>query len=833
MKARHLLFGLSMLAALPLSARDIHSVKGYYNYTASQIQQDGIMRVDSKTGNKDNNWLPAVNYDGDFMASVLGVADAAKNWWRTTAYFNYQATDQNIKITKDYPVVAFKFSLPQNVTDNTDASMSAEFWWKNPYTGKNQAMGKDAGYPLNGIASNGRMDWAHIWRGKKIEASNAGIMQGRDSCFLRTDKAYNRWKSTEDGVAYTLLTKKTTAADNDTSFVIMRLPDETDGRSEFVMLINYYSIPDTAAEAAASKRLLDRKDIESVGYHIMSFGYSSIEDATAAPTAYIKWMKTFTSLSDAMGQITKANNFGDGTESVAKTQLNYSLYYAEQDLKNYSFRNEDPDNPTDEAYVAYQTAYINANAVYNNESSTEADYAAANNALQQARVALLTAADLNSSLVYNYVKSSTGSGALVVGNSEETIGDVTGKPLTIGSNDAAVAISFVATGSVVNGQKTYTLSTYDGVVAQANDGTLLVVKDGTGSTFTFSEYDAVGNGFGIQCGSYYYYIDGNGILSAAKEIPEEASSDFDTMSAYLFTITDALGDYQTKASEEERTGLKSGWEFNEAPAEDPGTRGTYNGTAMTMKENSETKMIEGWRMSRWRAFSRVNQETVKNSDGTDATCLVLSSAATYDSWDGQTTGIVNDYTAAPALRMDAGKEEPFYARDPNPRDSTWAFDINPGMNRYFAIKMKGSDLKKFGSFTFFNVKKSIAISDKNIAGKKGDVVYFDLLNSGFSVGKQLFSSIFFSPEGFTHAGDKLYIDWVRFYNTVDDIPEESFAEDVAPTGIKSIQNPGTNGQNAVKVYNINGTFAGNSTNNLQPGVYVVKQGGKAKKVIIR
>lgn len=397
MKARHLLFGLSVLAAMSAQARDIHGVRGYYNFTASQIQQDGIMRVDSRTGNKDNNWLPAINYDGDFVSSVLGVGDAAKNWWRTTAYLNYQSTDQTLKITKDYPVVAFKFALPVNVSDSTDASMSAEFWWNNPYTGAHQLMGKDAGYPLNGISNNGRMDWAHIWRGRKITASNAGIMQGRDSVKLRTDNRYSSWTATDDGVAYTVISKSNvTAAAKDTSFIVMRLPDEADGTSEFVLLVNYYAIADTAAEAVESKRLLDRKDIESVGWHIMSTGHSNIDDAVEAPTAHIKWMKTFGGLSAAIAAISKANNFGDGTESAAKSQLNYGLYYAEQNLRNYSFRNEDPSNPDDAAYIAYKNAYDNANAVYNSESSTDADYAAASTALQEARVALLSARSTSS-----------------------------------------------------------------------------------------------------------------------------------------------------------------------------------------------------------------------------------------------------------------------------------------------------------------------------------------------------------------------------------------------------------------------------------------------------
>lgn len=827
-----------MLAALPLSARDIHGVKGYYNYTPSQMLQDNLLYL-FRTGYADANWTPSYAADGDFLVTHLGVQNATRNEWMSSVGFghnNNKGFVGNLRITKNYPVVAFKFCLPVNVADSTDTSMSAEFWWTSPYTGKSETMSwNDYKGGFEGL-SNGRSDWAHIYRGRKITAANAGIMQGRDSVKLRTDNRYSSWTATDDGVAWTYIRQK---LNTDTSMVIMRLPDETgeEGvKSEFVLLLNYYAIPDTASAKDGSRytgRLLDRMDIQSVGWHIMSTGHTNIEDAVEAPVSYVKWMKTFPSLSAAIAAISKANNFGDGTESAAKSQLNYGLYYAEQNLRNYSFRNEDPSNPDDAAYIAYKNAYDNANAVYNSESSTDADYAAASTALQEARVALLSAADINSGLVYNYIKSSTGSGGIVIGNSDVTVGSITGKPLTIGSNDAAAALSFVATGNVVNGQKTYTLSSAQGSVVQATDGTLLVVDGAAGSTFTFSELDAMGQGFSIQCGEYYYYIDGNGVLSAAKEIPEEASSDFDAMSAYLFTITDALADYKDKAGDEENTGLKSGWELNEAPVEDPGTHGFYNGQELTMSENGETKMIEGWRMSRWRMQSRVNQETVKNSDGTDATCIVLSSAPTYSSYDGQTTGIVNGYTTPPAMRMDAGTEDPFYKQDPSPRDSTWAFEINPGMNRYFAIKMKGTNDAAFGTLNFFNAKKSVQISSANIAGKKGDVIYFDLLNSGFAIGKQLYSAMFFSPVGFSNAGDKMYIDWMRFYDTVDEIPAESFADDAISTAIKGIGNASEETAGAKAVYSINGTLMGSTTNGLQPGVYVVRQGGKAHKVIVK
>lgn len=93
--------------------------------------------------------------------------------------------------------------------------------------------------------------------------------------------------------------------------------------------------------------------------------------------------------------------------------------------------------------------------------------------------------------------------------------------------------------------------------------------------------------------------------------------------------------------------------------------------------------------------------------------------------------------------------------------------------------------------------------------------------------------MFFSPVGFSNAGDKMYIDWMRFYDTVDEIPAESFADDAISTAIKGIGNASEETAGAKAVYSINGTLMGSTTNGLQPGVYVVRQGGKAHKVIVK
>lgn len=843
---KHFLLAMSVALASTASARDIHGVKGYYNFTGAQIVNDGLYVLSN--GTKVEGYKSAASAFGDYAKINLGVnnttASSGGNWskstceWRTTFTlnpFSNNAYKTNITVTRNYPVVKMKVLLPAD-QDATYTQFWAEHMWDSPYTDAVDRVGMSPTQTVNGVkypgfpafGSNSRFgNYAEQWVGKKTQfdyTANKGLAAGIDSlkiCNLNPTKETPQLTDAGGYYAYRTSNVKalTGATANDTTVVVYALPDTktVDGKvyNEYVVMWNMYAIGDTTVTKDPS-RLLDEIsgfNIGHWGFNVQSWGYDY--EQGEQPVFYIESFRTVgANIKEAMEGMTAENNWGDGTESVARQQLNYQLYYAELNLKNYSFRNTDPENPDDEAYITYKTAYETANTLYKAGGSDE-DYAAAVDALQNARVALLTASDLSSGLVYNYVKSATGSGAIVIGADDVTVGSTTGKPLTIGSNAGAVAMSFVTTGNVENGQKTYTLSTSAGAVMQASDGTLLAVPGATGSTFTFSEFDVLGAGFSMHCGDYYYYINGNGVLSATTDIPEEASVDFDAMSAYLFNITDALADYSANAPESEKTGLKEGWEFNDAAVDDPGTYGVIDGVATKMGEYNETKMIEGWRASRWRMFSRASQWT-----GNGNTCLVLSSAATYNSYNGAATGIINDYTNPPALRMDAGKEEPFYKQDPSPRDSTWAFNVNPGIKRYFAVKAKMTGDATFGSMTFFNIVNGNGLDMTKPSGQKGDVYYYDLLQNGFAVGKKLFSSMFFSPAGFSHAGDVMVIDWMRFYDTIDAIPSEELGD--ITTGVQGVGTAGAQQPTDDNVYTLQGQKAGKDNTTLPAGIYVKK-----------
>lgn len=86
--------------------------------------------------------------------------------------------------------------------------------------------------------------------------------------------------------------------------------------------------------------------------------------------------------------------------------------------------------------------------------------------------------------------------------------------------------------------------------------------------------------------------------------------------------------------------------------------------------------------------------------------------------------------------------------------------------------------------------------------------------------------MFLSPEGFTSVDSKLYIDWIRFYDTEDNIPEEKFADNVA-SGIITINNATNNTVNAIY------DMSGRRIENPRAGLYIIKTQQGTRKVIIK
>lgn len=129
------------------------------------------------------------------------------------------------------------------------------------------------------------------------------------------------------------------------------------------------------------------------------------------------------------------------------------------------------------------------------------------------------------------------------------------------------------------------------------------------------------------------------------------------------------------------------------------------------------------------------------------------------------------------------------------------------------------------------------------AEAKGDVYYWDLLKY-ISVGKMPYVSQYFSTAGF-QKDDALYIDWIRTFETEEDIPSESFA-----TAISDVQADGgglkvfVTGRTinvftaeAGAIYTVDGmrvaSFEGTVHQTVLPGMYIVRAGDTVKKVLVR
>ena len=156
-----------------------------------------------------------------------------------------------------------------------------------------------------------------------------------------------------------------------------------------------------------------------------------------------------------------------------------------------------------------------------------------------------------------------------------------------------------------DGLRVYNLKCAEGTVVQCADGTLLVVPGSAdAATFTFANRDGEGS-FDMKCGSYYYYKDGYN-LKCVSSVPTDNYDD--------------------------------------------------------MGEHGQTFMLDGWRMQRWRMWSRVNKGTYKSADGEELGCLKLTVADTYDSFDGTSKGNATVYPTSPSMRREGGIFTNFYDR---------------------------------------------------------------------------------------------------------------------------------------------------------------------------
>ena len=856
MRLRHLL-GASLLCYAGMSgARDVHGVDGYYNWTAAQMQANALMDFGPE-GKQWAQWYPSFKFEGDYLRFIPGVHQ--KEFKPENGGFLLRGRldwKEKVKgegfmtITPEHPVFVAKLSIPrQSQTKKANESNYwIEFFWHNPYTGAQDVdMENEQGGGIWGFKK--ALD---VVKGHAPWAKDA---LGRDSIFL-----YNRDRNDSTlSVRVNTGDNDLTAQKNDTVWYMKRLPvTEDQEKCEIIVAVNFASIRDSSSMALASRRLIDRVPIKishfSVGFitrgdtmyaETDEKGDTIVKRAKTPeemPYMNVKWLKTFPSMDAAVKSLTAEENWGDGPVSnPQKDILNTALYEAEKVIKG--FQNYMGD--ADEAYAALKEVHAKADGVYNKADATTEEYLSAIEEVNAAVAEFYSYVNPAEDLIYNYIRTADNGTSLYVSTSEVTKDTYTGYPLALGANESATPLTFVPVGES-NGQLAYNLKGKDGVVVQCTDGTLLMVK-GTddAATFTFADRDGYGS-FDMKCGSFYYYKSGYE-LKPVKEFPEFSSEDYDSMIPYCFLIEDALGSYNP--TDDEKTGLFEAWEFNGEAEDDPSTKGTINGAELVMGEHGQTFMLDGWRMQRWRMWSRVNKDTYKDAEGEDLQCLKLTAADTYDSFDGTSLGNVTTYPTSPSMRREGGVFTNFYDRDPEGgvRDESCMISLNPGLRRYIAMKCKGTNPEiTVDKFNFLqqvnglNSEFALSLSD---AEMKGDVYYWDLLRY-IGVGKTNYVGQFMSTAGFQQ-GDALYIDWIRTYETVDDIPSESFA-----TGVRDVQADGGDLKVFVTgrtinvftsesgaIYTVDGTcvseFEGTVHETVRPGIYIVRADGMVKKVLVK
>ena len=623
-----------------------------------------------------------------------------------------------------------------------------------------------------------------------------------------------------------------------------------------MLAFNFAAIKDSAQDLRLeSMRLLDRVPIKISKFLVCAIvradtlkveydGEGNVVSSTVKtldemPYVDIKWIKTFHSMTEFEKSLTAENNWGDGpVENPQKGVLNTALYEAETVIKGF----ENYMGAADEAYAALKSVHAEGDVIYNKADATTEEYLTAIENINAAVEEFYSYVNPSEKLVYNYIRTSDAATSLYALADEVTKDSYTGRPLALGANESAIPLTFVPVGES-GGQQVYNLKSKDGVVVQCTDGTLLLVKgSSTAAAFTFADRDGYGL-FDMKCGSFYYYKSGYE-LKTVNAFPEVS---YDDMQPYLFQIEDALESYNP--TEDEKSGLFEAWEFNGEAEEDPSTKGTINGAELVMGEHGQTFMLDGWRMQRWRMWSRVNKGTYKSEDGEDLGCLKLTAAETYDSFDGTSLGNATVYPASPSMRREGGVFTNFYDRDPagGVRDESCLVNLNPGVRRYLAIKCKGTNPDITVDVFNFLSKPETSATDFALnladAEAKGDVYYWDLLKY-ISVGKMPYVSQYFSTMGF-QKDDALYIDWIRTFETEEDIPSESFA-----TAISDVQADGdglkvfVTGRTinvftaeAGAIYTVDGmrvaSFEGTVHQTVLPGMYIVRAGDAVKKVLVR
>ena len=365
---------------------------------------------------------------------------------------------------------------------------------------------------------------------------------------------------------------------------------------------------------------------------------------------------------------------------------------------------------------------------------------------------------------------------LKLASEKTTVGNYTGYVLQ--SCLPAEAISFsVSKSDVISGQQSYQLATADGVVIQ-NGSTLMLVDANqvTASNpakfvFTMRYSDGENALYDLKAGNFFYYLAEDGTLAFTTEFPEYES--FEEIIPYTFMLTPA----EYKKDPEEAAVNFKGWEFNDAAKNVTDEFGDKFGL-------NAGSIVDGWRLNKWRMYTRVGQVngvmTVSVNNPYYAVEDTLAQTPLVPAIDENSA--LTSANNGTGICRENGKYSSQASRDPidQVRDSTYLEILNPIYCPYLAVKLSGTDENvdlSGWSFTFFIKKGGIEpqLTLANAAGHKGDVYYWRLTDCGFTVGQVGYSAQYMGMNtAFQSTKQAVMIDWIRPYESIDAIPEESF-----------------------------------------------------------
>lgn len=847
-----------MLLPLGAMAQDpVHGVDGYYNYTPTQMKASGQFTIGGN-GKKVSGYYPEVRYTDDmkYMIFNMGVNNTTRNDERGGYQFRSEVNlaevskgDGAMVMTSAYPVLAFKLSGVYGLSEqqaNWGYNEIAISWY-NPTsedgTNPGQTSGNKNKLQLSGLDNNGRFRFYHF-QGALKDAF------GRDSIYLNNNQGLGsskyRWLGSVkdengDAVSYPDPENPGEMKSGEPAWHILRVDPKDGEMSDIIIGLNI-----KAVRTASGRSFLDSCDIKLSGISFMpidAFADYEGKSKDELPRIYFKWIKTFESWEAFEASLCDEQSWGDGPAmDPDKAVLNSELYAMRQLINNYKFSAQ---------VETLRAAYDAAAAVYNNAASTSADYQAQVTAMTEAKTAFLAAiAYDNSESKMSTFYSLTGMG-LGLTSQDVTVGNYTGRALTLVTPENAANFLLTKNGEV-GGQPCYTVQTSSYTMVQASDGQLLFVPATQLSSSSAKANLVMSNrktaddpGYDFKVGKYFYfYSEEDGEFSTTTEFP--TVEDESELTNYLFYPQAALPYDRTDHNETTHamTSGEGSWcEFNGAvdvvinPAYEA-SFAKYEWDAnqkAVAQERAKQNQFEGWRTNGWRLGTGVESATLENGEKT----MKLTWRSEYDQIHNDSinaaiavTDWANDQIVT--IMREHGDYNKATDKAPNNNqtcDSLWAVNMNAGINRYFAMKWKANtDEIELNGLTFF-VRKNIeepGVGMSTLLEKRGDIYVWDLLDCGIPYGDRKACAQYLSWKNVKAADEAVFVDWMRFYENLADIPTESMTVP-APSGISTVS---TDADAQLRFYDLNGRTLG-STRPAKQGVYIMQQGKRTMKVVVR